>query len=135
MQSAAASPTGEGASLKPNELTPEQRLRKALLSDEDEDDGLSRRARHLVKGSTSAVARREGPGPCGRCSYLEIVTFSDGDRRANCGGYQSPLNNKALDPRKPIQDCSGYWPAGAPTLKDMIEQARLLIIAQEQTGQ
>ena len=116
-------------------LTPEERLRKALLSDEDEDTGLGRRASRLVKSSVSAAARREWPGLCGRCTYLEIVTFVDGDRRAKCGGYSSPLHNKRLDPRKPLQDCGGYWPAGAPTLKDMIEQARLLIIADAQVGQ
>lgn len=117
----------------------EEKLRKELLKAEGHGEGLSSKSiiRSLKGTGGAGTAGREWPGLCGKCNNLRVLVYENGDRVGRCGGYRTVFADEGfgpppiLNPGKPVKDCSGFWPTGAPNLEEMIEQARLLIIAKD----
>ena len=82
--------------------------------------------------SLEGSGKPDWPGLCGKCSKLEYTETAMGRKEASCN--DGHFDGKPMSPHDPVVKCSDFWPRGTPTLAEMAEQARYIVIA-ERMGQ
>ena len=97
--------------------------------DEDDKKALTRAAaKKLHEGLRGAGARKHDEfGLCSKCRHFRIVVRLKGaiaHKQAWCD--QLPTRFEGLDPDMPVKDCALFWPVGAPTLREMMAEAKMV---------
>jgi len=91
-----------------------------------------------LKGGGRGTTRQAWPGLCGGCVSFACAKDEFGSVvRAHCtdtafdAGWD---NHMRLDPSRPITECTGYWPINSPSVRDLVEQARIITVFKERGG-
>jgi len=77
------------------------------------------------KGDTPKI-RPRFPGLCGKCQHLEYLSTQYGHAQAKCDSGNATVymgRRGYLNPDDPVIECTDFWPLGAPTLKQLADQA------------
>lgn len=111
----------------------EKKTQKEELKDWAEDFSVSK----YLEGSGPGI-RQNWPGLCGKCSNLAVVKDETGEVvRAVCrdsafeSGDGYPMR---LDSRRPVSQCTEFWPVNQPSLAEMIDNAKIIQVFKEQGG-
>jgi hypothetical protein len=69
-------------------------------------------------------------GLCAKCRHMAVRTHEAGSvavKVAFCEMFIGPHGALLrLSPAFPVRDCARYWPIGAPTLREMLAEAKLI---------
>ncbi len=93
-----------------------------------------------LRGAGGGETRRRWPGLCGHCisfgcvkdEFSNVVKAICKDRNLADGEFGE--RRMRLSPSRPINACTEYWPIGAPTVRDLLEQARVITVFKERGG-
>lgn len=86
---------------------------------------LEYRTEEPVVGQEKAKA----DGLCGRCKYLRAIKRRYGERELYCYTLEDDSGRRLrLRNDNPVVECGSFWPVGSPTLNEMVNNAKLVVI-------
>jgi len=96
--------------------------------DNPQDDVIRKRAKRITEFERGRSGRKhDAYGLCAKCRHFVARTRSDGaymETQAYCN--ELPEMFEVLTTQKPVTDCGAFWPVGAPTLREMLGEAKML---------
>ena len=95
---------------------------------DDEGVDVKKQARSINERLRGSDNRKHAEfGLCAKCRHFRIVTRTKGaylHTQAWCD--QLPRHMEVLTAEMPVKDCALFWPIGAPTLREMIAEAKAI---------
>lgn len=96
-----------------------------LLEGGEAEGRTARRLQERIRGSDQ---RKHGEyGLCSKCRHFRVRVKTKGGydhKEAWCAELPERFENLSAD--TPVKDCAVFWPAGAPTLREMMTEAKAI---------